>query len=331
MAFVYVVEHGSVVGIDGGSMTIKCGEIENKIPKETIEGVSIFSKSQMTGQCIQFCLENNIRISYFTSAGRYLGSALPACSASAERIRKQVQCVADDEFALTLSKKIIEAKINNQLVNLKRHIRYSKLDPKENLFHIRNARRHAAEVETKRVLMGYEGIASCSYFKIISELLNDSWKFRRRVQRPAKDPFNVMLNLGYSLLMKEIVGELENRGINPYIGILHSGHDNCPALACDLIEEWRPVIVDSTVMSMAEAGDITPDMFEMECDRCVMSSAGIKLLLSKIEEKMYTEQKYLEYISKPMTFRQAIWHQAEKMGKAIDNDNPLVYSPIKIR
>ena len=73
MSFVYVVEDGSKIGIDGGVITIihKDNEIV-KIPKETVEGISIFGNAQMSTQCTKFCLEKGIRVSFFQKSAHIL-------------------------------------------------------------------------------------------------------------------------------------------------------------------------------------------------------------------------------------------------------------------
>lgn len=71
-------------------------------------------------------------------------------------------------------------------------------------------------------------------------------------------------------MTKEIIGEIENRGLNPYIGFVHKDKVGHPSLASDLIEEWRPVIVDSLVMSMIQGHEVCLDDFIIEESGCRM-------------------------------------------------------------
>ena len=127
------------------------------------------------------------------------------------------------------------------------------------------------------------------------------------------------------------MGELENRGLNAYAGFLHEDRQGHAALASDLMEEWRPVIVDSTVMSLIQGHEIHTDMFEISDNECRMNREAMSILLNALEKKMYTENGYLSYISKPVTFRQGIWHQTEKLAKALETGNFMIYEPIEIR
>lgn len=332
MSFVYVTEHGTVLGIDGGNMVIKNVEgIEETVPKETIEGISFFAKAGMTTDCVRFCLERGINISYFNSYGKYYGKMVPNISCNVTRLKNQLRLTETHDFSLGLDRKLINAKINNQLVVAKRYHGSFEGEHENEFFHLRNSRRKSLSADSKNVLMGYEGIASRSYFDILSSVIEPQFRFSSRMQRPAKEPFNAMLNMGYSLLAKEVQGELENRGLNAFAGFLHEDRRGHAALASDMMEEWRPVIVDSTVMSLIQGHEIHYDMFSMDGKECRMGSDAVKILLAALEKKMYTESRYLSYIAKPVTFRQAIWHQSEKLAKAIDTGDYTIYEPIMIR
>lgn len=333
MSFVYVVEDGAVIGINAGTMTIKYLDdtVEN-IPKDTIQGVAIYGKSHMTAHCIQYCLENDIKVSYFSHSGTYYGRLAPINNVNTARQRLQCELTLDDDFCLDVARRIIYAKINNQLVVAKRYLKMNGEDTKELLFHMRNARRKVMEATSINQIMGYEGIASRNYFKVISMIIEPQFAFDGRSRRPARDPFNAMLNFGYSILSKEIYGHIENKGMNAYFGFLHKDKERHPCLASDMIEEWRAPIVDATVLSLIQGHEVDISMFDTENeDYCKISRDGIKELIRKLEMKMYTEMNYLEYIDTPVTFRKALWHQADRMAKMIDHKKSEYYKPVIIK
>lgn len=109
--------------------------------------------------------------------------------------------------------------------------------------------------------MGCEGNAAKNYFAALPKLVQPEFRFSGRTKQPPKDAFNSMLSLGYTMLLYEIYSEIENRGLTPYIGFLHSDRDGHPALASDLMEEWRSVIVDSAVLSLVQGGEIHISQF----------------------------------------------------------------------
>ena len=332
MCFLYVIRHGAVLGISGGLLTVRYPDAsEESVPKNLIEGISIYARVVLTTQCIEFCLSNNIRVGFFSSSGTYKGCLSPIENCNTSRLRKQIELSDDAEFSLQLSKRIVCAKIINQSVIIRRHSQ-SKEDSYQCVHAMyRIAKQKIPAAQTINQIIGYEGIASRRYFDWISQHIDAEFAFDKRNRRPAKDPFNRMINYGYSLLHKEIYGEIENRQLNPFIGFIHRDKVGHASLASDLIEEWRAVIVDSTVLSIIQRHEIRLDDFVMENGKCIMSKDALKVLITKLEQKMETKMSYLKYVNKPVTFREALWHQADRLSRVIDGSVPERYVPIIIR
>ncbi len=332
MCFVYVSENGAMVGVTGGHLTITHNDDSvEKIPKNTVDGLSIFGKSSMTAAAIQFCLENGVPVSFLTQAGRYIGRLSSAYNVNIHRQRRQFEIDEKDEFALEIARKIVHAKINNQMVVAKRYLYNMDYSLNDMMIQLHSSRKKALFAQDRHELMGLEGIASREYFSIIKKVIVTDYEFSGRNRRPAIDPFNSMLGFGYSLLTKEIYAEIENRGLNAYVGLLHLDKSGHPALASDMIEEWRATIVDSVVLSLIQGHEVGIDEFDVVEGKCVMSDTSRKKLLIKLEKRMHTPMQYLKYIDKPVTFRQAIWHQAERMAVAIEKHMPEYYEPVCIR
>ena len=332
MCFVYVVRHGATLGINGGLLTIKYpGAPSEEIPKGLVEGISIFAKVVMTSSFSNYCMSNGIKVGFFSKDGVYKGCLSGIDCSGADKIRKQVILSTEEAFQLDFAKRVVGSKINNQVVVAKRYS--SKLERTSGLIEkLRYIRKNKVEqCSTVAQILGYEGVASRYYFNCLSQAVGEDFRFHSRTRRPAKDPFNVMLNIGYSVLSKEIYGELVNRNINPYIGFIHKDKPGHAALVSDLIEEWRPVIVDSTVMNMISRHEVDIDDFLIENGKCTITDNALKIYLSKLENKMQTKSKYLKYIDKEVSFREAIWHQADRLSRTIDRGNVALYQPINVR
>ena len=330
MSLLYVVDHGAVIGVDAGHITVKhqSGDVDT-IPKNTVESNSIYSNAVITEACINHCLVNDIRVSFFASNGKYRGCLRSAQYENLNRLRNQFRLSEDKVLCLKFAKNIISAKINNQMVVAKRYCGGSVCLKEFKLMKI--AQRKISEADSVERITGLEGLASRMYFRILSSAIEDDFTFEYRARRPARDPFNCMLNIGYSLLTKEIYGVLESRSLNPYIGIVHKGKHGHPALASDLIEEWRAVIVDSAVLSLVQGHEISIDEFELDNGRCQIKPSGMKKLISKLEQKMEDSSRYLAYYDRKMTYREAIWHQADIMSRVVDRQDPSIYKPVRIR
>lgn len=106
--FLYVVKHGAVLGISGGLLTVKYPDrTEDAFPKNTIEGISVFSKVILTTACIEFCLSNNINVGYFSLNGRYYGRLASVQNTNVSRLRKQIDLSKDEKFSLCLLAKML--------------------------------------------------------------------------------------------------------------------------------------------------------------------------------------------------------------------------------
>ena len=181
--------------------------------------------------------------------------------------------------------------------------------------------------------MGHEGYASRTYFKLLNRVIRPEFHFYGRNRRPPKDPFNAMLSLGYTLLLYEIMAKIEKIGLNAYCGVLHYDRDGSPALAEDLMEEWRAVIVDSLVMSMIQGNEVNYDdfTFDEENYAVYLSNDALRKFIKKFEKKINTKNKYLSYDNKEYTFRQAMDVQCRKVKQMILQKDVDIYMPIRIR
>src|SRR5947209_19860511 len=115
---------------------------------------------------------------------------------------------------------------------------------------IRNVMQLVPGAATVGSLLGFEGNGSAAYFGVFGKLLRDSMNFTRRRRRPPTDPTNAMLSLGYTFLLHQVSSAIQVVGLDPYAGFLHQPRYARPALALDLIEEFRPIIADSVVLNI---------------------------------------------------------------------------------
>ena len=98
--------------------------------------------------------------------------------------------------------------------------------------------------------MGYEGRIAKSYFYYLGLLVPDEFRFYGRSRRPAEDCFNSLLNFGYSLLYSCFLGLIRKNGLSYGFGVMHQSNQHHASLASDLMEEWRPIIVDNTILDL---------------------------------------------------------------------------------
>ena len=332
MTQLYILEDGAFLSIDGGTFKIEYKDgLIKKLPKESVESIIMLGKSQISTQCICEFLERGIPVSYLSKTGKYFGRLESTSHRNIKREKIQISQTENEDYSLKISKKFISGKINNQIVLLRKY-RYLK----ENLINANVKQMMALHnkaliVESIEELIGYEGMVSRIYFETISNFIKSDFKFVGRSKRPPKDPFNSMLSFGYTILLYVVYEAIQSRGLNPYAGFLHKDKERHPTLASDLMEEFRPVLIDAPVLSLIQGNEISIDDFEVEIETggVIISKDGIKKLVEKINKKL--ESKTIYFDNQNNSYRRGIWIQVGKlMNSLIENDVDL-YEALKVR
>ena len=279
-------------------------------------------------------LERGISTSLLSTRGNYFGRLVNTSAVNAERLKRQVYLSDDMEQCLAFAKKTIAAKIHNQIVVAKRYARSKENgNISEKIHQMDIAEKKVGRAGKLEEVMGIEGIAARNYFGVLAEVIDSDFTFEGRNRRPPKDPFNAMISLGYTIVFYEIYAELENQSINPYIGFMHALQPRHPALASDLLEEWRSVLVDATAMSLIQGHEIDISEFttDEETGGVVLSSKGVRKLVAKLESKMAGSMNYLSYLDTGVSFRRGIWWQTKTLAHCIDYNCLSDYEPLRIR
>lgn len=333
MGYLFVTESSAKVSFEENTFSVKKkdGAI-TKIPAETLESISFFGNPQMTTQCMQQCMKRGIPVSFYSKGGQYFGRLESTGHVNVERQRRQCE-LFHKPFALEFSKKIVRAKIHNQIVVLDRYGRSRQMNVQEATQNMKILERKVFTCTSIDQIMGYEGAAARYYFSTLGRLVESDFRFEKRSRRPPKDAFNSMLSLGYSMLMNEIYGKLENRGLNPYFGFMHQDREKHPTLASDLMEEWRAVIVDAVVMNLINGHEIKIEQFSYDTygNGVFLNRDAMKIFINKMEKRMGTDNSYLKHIEYRVSFRRSLELQIDSLIHAMQEEDMDLYQPVRIR
>ena len=333
--YIYISKQGSrVCKNDNRIEVIYEGETIKSFPGLGVKVIEIFGNIELSMPMISFCLKNGIEVILHSHSGKYHGRLVGDFGIWDRTVLEaQLSKSSDSVYRLQMSKKILLAKVHNQLTVLRRYSDNTQTVQSDRINKLKVISGKMETCESIEQLMGLEGNAARFYFLCLGNILDVPFSFERRSRRPAKDPFNALINLGYSLLYQEILGKIIGCRIDPAIGFMHSDNERRYSLVCDLIEEWRPVIVDSLAMSLLKGKELSESDFEYDevVKGVKISPRAIKLFINKLERKMEEPQSYLEYSDRPMTYRSAIYMQIRKYSAVITSSDPGLYNPIKIR
>jgi CRISPR-associated protein Cas1 len=338
MSFLYVCEPDTRVKIkEGRIIAQKSNGLDISIPLELLEGVVMLESAQMTAACSVELLERGIPVTFLSNAGLFYGRLESTKHVNIIRQREQFRAGDDESFCLKFSIAIISAKIHNQVVILRRYNRHTKSIDKEavekHIYQMSLLENAVTRAKTIEEAMGYEGAASRHYYSALSLIVNREFAFSGRNRLPPRDPFNSLLSLGYTLLMYETYTAIVNKGLHPYAGLMHQDRQGHPALASDLMEEWRPVIVDSLVMNIVQGGKLKIDNFikHEETGAVLLEKKSLRKFVKYFEEKLRSETNYLTYVNYRMSYRQAIQYQTGILAKSLENRDIGIYRPVRLR
>jgi CRISPR-associated protein Cas1 len=180
-------------------------------------------------------------------------------------------------------------------------------------------------------ILGIEGAGSAAYFQCFGRLLTrqDQWPFPGRVKRPPTDPVNSLLSFGYSLLTNKVASAVQLVGFDHFVGYLHSSFYGRPALALDLVEEFRPVIVDSVVLNILNHRILAANDFVIELGAYRLKPEKRTVFFTKLEERLNEEVSHPIFGYKT-TYRRCIELQVRLLAKFLTGEISE-YPPFLVR
>ncbi|MDD3840836.1 MAG: CRISPR-associated endonuclease Cas1 [Clostridia bacterium] len=334
MSIVYVYQPQSYMHIEDNRLIIEVDDLKRMIPLEKIEGILLYGGVGISSRCITKLLEIGVPLTWLSKRGNFYGRLESTRNVNITRQRQQFKLGENEEFCLRLAINFISAKTNNQIVLLRRYNRTARLVQVAKIIdNIKILRQKIEMVNRLDKLLGYEGACARLYFKALSLIVDNKFAFCGRTKRPPKDPFNSLLSFGYTLLMYEAYTAIASKGLNPYAGFMHQDREKHPTLASDLMEEWRPVIVDSLVLNMVQGRIIKINDFDIPEEKSkgvYLKEKASKKFIKNFEKRVRTQHNYLN-VPYSMNFRRSIVFQAGMLSRALEENDADIYKPIMIR
>ena len=164
--------------------------------------------------------------------------------------------------------------------------------------------------------MGYEGRLAKSYFYYLNLLVPDDFHFNGRSRRPAEDCFNSALNFGYSILYSCFMGLIKKNGLSLGFGVIHKHHQHHATLASDLMEEWRPIIVDNTLMELIRNGKLLLSHFENKDQDFILTDEGREIFARALRSRILEVHQYIELDKKRYSFLYTADRQIKSLIRA---------------
>ena len=286
---VYVHTQGAVIGKSGDQLEVKQkGRVLQKIRLMEVSHLSLFGNVQVTTQMVQELCKRDIPICYFSYGGWFRGITNGMSHKNVELRCQQYRGAMKPEAALGIARQIIVGKIKNCRTLLRRNHRNPPPAILAEMYRLADRARTASSLAT---LLGIEGAAARTYFSEFRGMIKAEsldFDFRGRNRRPPRDPVNAVLSFLYSMLIKQVMVTAFTVGFDPYLGFYHQPKYGKPALALDLVEEFRPLIADSVCVSLVNNGELGTEHFITRGDAAALTQNGRRKAIQAYERRMDT-------------------------------------------
>lgn len=294
---VYVQGQGFSVGLKGEVLEIrppkndKSKTVSEARLMETAQ-LNLFGNVQLSAQALRELSAREVPILHLSYGGWLAAVTTPPPHKNIELRRRQFEAADNTGTCLQLAQSFTAGKIRNQRTLLRRNAREL---PAEALVMLAEMRRKAEQSGGLEQLLGLEGTAARTYFAHFSKMFKSQtaetepqFDFNGRNRRPPRDPVNALLSFLYAMLMKDMLVTLIGVGFDPYLGFYHQPKYGRPALALDLMEEFRPLVADSVVISLINNGEIRPGDFITRAGAVALTDSGRRRVLEAYERRLDT-------------------------------------------
>ncbi len=289
---VYVQGQGLSVGLKGETLEIRDrGKAAGEARLLDTSQVNLFGNVQLSAQALRELAAREIPVLHLSYGGWLAAVTTPPPHKNIELRRRQFAAASDQTLCLRLARSFVSGKIRNQRTLLRRNAREL---PEGLLYRLAFWRKRAEREGSLESLLGVEGTAARDYFANFSLMFKangggpPAFDFTARNRRPPRDPVNALLSFLYSMLAKEMLVALVGVGFDPYQGFYHQPRYGRPALALDLMEEFRPLVADSAVIGLVNNGEVRPSDFVSRAGSVALTDAGRRRVLEAFERRLDT-------------------------------------------
>lgn len=285
----YILTPNAYLQKDGENVVVRIEQQEAfRIPIHNIEAIVSFSYLGASPGLMQLCVEHQVKLSFHTPNGKYIGSLVGESRGNVLLRRTQYRIADDDIMSAHIAKIFIAGKVANHRAVLSRYCRdHHPTNPVDKtinqaILQLKETQSELARSTIKNSILGLEGHAAQCYWSVFDYLiLNKDFTFNGRSKRPPKDMVNALLSFFYTILSHDVRSALETVGLDAYVGFFHTDRPGRASLALDLMEEMRAYLVDRFVLSVINKRQVSSSDFIFQGENgVILTEDGRRQLLS---------------------------------------------------
>lgn len=330
---IHVTDPGMRVGKQGEEIVITPREGEpHRLPGHDVATIILHGAAQISSQAIHYCLTHDIGVHWLTGGGQYAGGVIPP--GGVQRRLRQFQALAQAPTRLELTRRLIRAKVENQLRFLLRagRIRRVRSEIDAALQAMRGELRGVASGDSADILRGHEGMAGRQYFAALPHLIDPElphMKFDGRSRRPPADRFNAALSFGYALLYRDVMAAIITVGLDPAFGFFHTPRSAAYPLALDLMELFRTVLWDMPLIASINRHQWTEQHFTQAGKQVWLSETGRKLAIELYESRKQENWRH-PVVGYSLSYQRALELEVRLLEKEW-SDTPGLFAKMRLR
>lgn len=332
MGTVYVTTPGAFIGKTDERLRVRAEkETLLDVPMIKVDGVVVLGRATVSPDAINELLQRKIPLSFLTRTGRYLGRLEPEVNKNIFVRAAQWRAAGETAQALHVVRGFVRGKLKNYRSLLMRSNRQGKVVGAG----VERLERAISPIEkTNSIdgLRGLEGAGSAAYFAQFGQLIShEGFAFTTRNRRPPTDPVNALLSFGYTLLAHDVQGAVNVVGFDPYLGYLHTQQYGRPSLALDVMEVFRPLVVDAMVLGAINKRRLGPQDFVSEplSGAVALTDEGRKIFLRLYEQKKQSKFKH-PVLGRQCTYQEAFEIELRLLAKYL-MDEIEQFPPLVVR
>lgn len=319
----YVGVQGAGVRIHKGRLIVSRDDHELlSVPTGHVARIVLSGSVGLSAGARSWALYNDVDVVLLARRGSFLGT-IDSGHADADMLRAQLAAVDTTEMSLKVAQSILAGKLRNQRTLLQRLIDPNAAEQVGTVVADIDALAEQLDAAPSLdVALGIEGMASRRYWDGLRALLPDVG-FVARQRRPPPDLVNSALGFGYAILLAECVSACHGSELHPSFGFLHRDAGRRPSLALDLMEEFRPLIVDQVVTELVRRRSLTTDHVRTHSGGrgVLLTDKGRRRLLAGLEDRLLTVALHLGSGHR-VSYRRSIQLQAAAIARTIRHGEP---------
>ncbi|MDD5502973.1 MAG: type I-B CRISPR-associated endonuclease Cas1b [Candidatus Thermoplasmatota archaeon] len=301
---------------------------KHALPVETIDAIYVFNEMTFNSKLVTFLGQKKIPVHFFNYFGNHCNTLLPhAEQLSGDLVIRQSQAYLDNEKRLSFCRSLLDATFHN-ILSVLQYYQRRKSGLENEIERVKTLSLSLSECHSPDQMMGIEGNVRNVYYSAWKTWLGAPAKNFKRVYHPPDNPLNALISFLNSLLYTTCVSEMYRTALYPGISYLHTPQTRRFSLALDLVEPFKPIIVDRLIFRLLGHGEISDKDFRPHTNGMLMTEDARKRVLTAWDEQLRQTVDY-PALKRSVSYRRLLRLDCYKLIKFLLEDQE--FKPYRIK